>query len=107
MKKITILTLALWSITTIFAVELQFKTQLEPQIRMNERSRISECTQNWLQNNSSDESSSSGGLRGLPEIGDEKPPADPVIPIGGGWSIMLALGSVYLLKNKFIHLKNK
>lgn len=98
MKKFTILALTLWSITNVFA----FESLLEPQIRMGERSRIDECTQNWLQN-SSDESSSSGGLRGLPEIGGETPPNDPVFPVGSGLPILLALGSAYVLRRR----KNK
>lgn len=96
MKKITILTIALWSVTNIFA----FQSQLNPQIRMGERSTVEDYANNWLQ----DESSCSGALRNgddPPTIGGEDP-TNPNLsaPVGGGLVVLLALSGGYMLRRK-------
>ena len=94
MKKIAILTLALWSISNVFA----FKPLFESQVRVGERSHIETLTQEWLQNNhtdyTDDTDDTSGGLRG--GISGSGGPTSPTIPIGDGLFLLglLTIGFV-------------
>lgn len=87
-----------------------FRSQFEPQIRIGEQSKIKECTDNWLKNTSSDESSE-GGLRGegdAPGWGSTDP-TDPNVPgaVGDSLALLLLFGASYgfFVKHKNVIIK--
>ena len=98
MKKIAILTLALWSISNVFA----FKPLFESQVRAGERSHIEALTQEWLQNNDTDDSKeASGRLRGY--IGNDEDPNDNLsVPIGA-----LPLSVIFFLLGSYGVVRSK
>ena len=93
MKRIAILTIALWSVSNLFASIFQ----IEPLVRINERSTIEELTENWLQNQGNTEETS-GGLRGAIGGGEKPGGGDLSVPVDGiPWASFILCGGLYLM----------